>query len=1145
MKKTMLHVFSVLTFLLLSTSIFGQTCPGANRDVSNAKSGTPNDAIGVAMKNFFADGGSATWRFEPGAKFIENTDGTAKLTGVIAYYDMPTRRFQVDVNLVGQTFTAPAGSPVLFNTSPSTAGWYYYFGGASTFTGLSDLAGAKLDIVLRGKALQVGIGGADAAADISKLGASAWFSWNVVSQPSNAAIRINAFPATPTVDQADISITLSGNPTTCGSDPCATDTQKPVISNCPSNITLSTSGTCANASWTAPTASDNCSTPTLSFVTASTVGLTNGGCFPIGTTTVTYTASDAKGNTATCVFTITVNKVINPCDNDTEKPVLANCPKDQILTADLGQNCKIATWVAPTATDNCTTTPTITLASSSATAVKSGDCFPIGKTTLTYTATDAKGNTSTCSFFIMVSPPVDPCVTDVTVPVISNCPSNIALSADLGKTCANATWTPPTATDNCTLSSLTFVTSPTAGLTNGGCYPIGTTTVTYTATDAKGNIATCRFTITVVANTCDADATKPVISNCPSNQNLTADLTKTCKIATWTAPTATDNCTLSSLTFVTSPTAGLTNGGCFPIGTTTVTYTATDAKGNTAICSFTITVVPNPCDADATKPVISNCPSNQNLTADLTKTCKIATWTAPTATDNCTLSSLTFVTSPTAGLTNGGCFPIGTTTVTYTATDAKGNTAICSFTITVVPNPCDVDATKPVISNCPSNQTISTPSTECEFTTWTAPIATDNCTLSSLTFVTSPTTGLTSGGCFPIGTTTVTYTATDAKGNTSICSFTITVTSTCSQITDPGSIKGNEDFCPGLPLSPILEESPALGGTGAIEYMWMYSTTTSVFGSGASWSAVPNSNTKDLTNLPALTQTAYFIRCVRRAGCNMFKESNSVVKKAITFAEIKGPFSACLGAEVTFEGVDAGAGAAYAWYIDDATITTSINRIIKFKFNSIGQKRVRYEVYNLGCIQKITRFVDVKSCLQGSGAIDNFGLVVANTHTVQLDWKTSNEKLSSMYVVESSADGINFTKVADVPAQVKAVSIYRYMDENPKMGRSFYRIKHIENDGNITYTAKKQSVIYINGGDKVMAYPNPTNNLIFFEVLDVENTEGVIEVYNELGKLVKTQNFAKTQSRYELNTSDMTSGIYIVKIRSANNDVKTIKISKQ
>ncbi len=58
----------------------------------------------------------------------------------------------------------------------------------------------------------------------------------------------------------------------------------------------------------------------------------------------------------------------------------------------------------------------------------------------------------------------------------------------------------------------------------------------------------------------------------------------------------------------------------------------------------------------------------------------IATYTAPVGADNCPGST----TTRTAGLASGSVFPIGTTTVTHTVTDASGNTASCSFTVTVL-----------------------------------------------------------------------------------------------------------------------------------------------------------------------------------------------------------------------------------------------------------------------------------------------------------------------------------------------------------------------------------------------------------------------------------------------------------------------------
>jgi hypothetical protein len=176
------------------------------------------------------------------------------------------------------------------------------------------------------------------------------------------------------------------------------------------------------------------------------------------------------------------------------------------------------------------------------------------------------------------------------------------------------------------------------------------------------------------ANPCDNDVIAPVFTNCPINLNYTT--TTTCAVASWTAaPIATDNCGTPTV----SQTAGPASGSCFPVGITPVTYTATDAKGNVAICTFTVTVTSNvnPCTNDIIPPVFGSCPTNINLTT--TTTCANATWSVPTATDNCGNPSIT----QTSGLALGACFPLGTTLVSYTATDAKGNKVTCSFNVIV------------------------------------------------------------------------------------------------------------------------------------------------------------------------------------------------------------------------------------------------------------------------------------------------------------------------------------------------------------------------------------------------------------------------------------------------------------------------------
>ena len=69
-------------------------------------------------------------------------------------------------------------------------------------------------------------------------------------------------------------------------DPCANDVTPPVLSSCPTNIILTTTGTTAIATWTAPTATDNCGIPLVSN------NFNSGFAFSIGTTTVICTAID-------------------------------------------------------------------------------------------------------------------------------------------------------------------------------------------------------------------------------------------------------------------------------------------------------------------------------------------------------------------------------------------------------------------------------------------------------------------------------------------------------------------------------------------------------------------------------------------------------------------------------------------------------------------------------------------------------------------------------------------------------------------------------------------------------------------------------------------------------------------------------------
>ncbi|KIC01910.1 hypothetical protein OA88_11090, partial [Flavobacterium sp. JRM] len=109
------------------------------------------------------------------------------------------------------------------------------------------------------------------------------------------------------------------------------------------------------------------------------------------------------------------------------------------------------------------------------------DLYPVGTTTITWTATDASGNTSlSCEQTITI--------TDTEKPVIS-CPAAVIANTDIGSCTATIVLSLPTVTDNCGIASVTND-APVV-------FPIGITTVTWTVTDNNGNISTCTQMVTV------------------------------------------------------------------------------------------------------------------------------------------------------------------------------------------------------------------------------------------------------------------------------------------------------------------------------------------------------------------------------------------------------------------------------------------------------------------------------------------------------------------------------------------------------------------------------------------------------------------------------------------------------------------------
>jgi hypothetical protein len=282
--------------------------------------------------------------------------------------------------------------------------------------------------------------------------------------------------------------------------------------------------------------------------------------------------------------------------------------------------------------------------------------------------------------------------------------------------------------------------TPTCGPASGSTFPLGDKTVSCSVTDSGGLTDSGSFHVVVV------DTTDPSLVGMPADKTIRTNDPSGATL-TYTKPTATDLVDPSPAV-VCVPASGST----IPVGPTTVACTATDAAGNHASRSFHVDVVLN------TAP---------HLTVPADKTAEATGPTGAVVTFSATATDAEDATAPvpTCAPASGSTFALGTATVNCSATDSDGLSDSGSFHVTVV------DTTAPSLVGVPADITLTTNNPAGATLSYAKPGAND-------AVDPSPAVGCSpaSGSTIPLGTTTVTCTATDASGNHRSATFSATVT---------------------------------------------------------------------------------------------------------------------------------------------------------------------------------------------------------------------------------------------------------------------------------------------------------------------------------------------------------------------------------
>lgn len=316
------------------------------------------------------------------------------------------------------------------------------------------------------------------------------------------------------------------------------------------------------------------------------------------------------------------------------------------------------------------------------------------------------------------------------------------------------------------------------------------------------------------------------------------------------------------------------------------------------------------------------------------------------------------VVTQTAGLPSGSTFPVGTTTNTFVARDNAGNTASCSFTVTVN------DVEQPTIT-CPANQVRNTDPGVC-YATFPdppgipRPTFTDNCAVTRLTWTmsgpggtsTSPNTGINYvpnntqfllNGTTGTGVTTITYTAADAAGNTRTCSFTVTVNDASIPVI---SVQPVTTFvCAG---SNAIFSVTASAGTGnPLNYQWQTWSGTAwvnIAGATASTFTVTGANFNQNTNTYRVVLTG---RCsvVNSSAATLYVNPLPAVTLQTSIPPAIQP-----GQSLNITSSVNPPGGTYAWFLNGQLLPQALGSSLNnLTVDNLGTYRLQYTDLN-GCV---------------------------------------------------------------------------------------------------------------------------------------------------------------------------------------------------
>jgi Secretion system C-terminal sorting domain len=159
---------------------------------------------------------------------------------------------------------------------------------------------------------------------------------------------------------------------------------------------------------------------------------------------------------------------------------------------------------------------------------------------------------------------------------------------------------------------------------------------------------------------------------------------------------------------------------------------------------------------------------------------------------------------------------------------------------------------------------------------------------------------------------------------------------------------------------------------------------------------------------------------------------------------------------------------------------------------------------------------------------------------VKLKWTTATETNNDFFTVEHATPGGEFAKILQKPGAGNSTKNIQYegLHPNPALGLNYYRLKQTDFVGKTSYS--KVVSIDMVPSPITKVYPNPIEGSWFVQFSDI-NQPRLLEIFDLTGNKLASYTI-QGQNKFEFGRQTFSSGTYILRITSPNNEVEFHKL---